>query len=173
QHDLAQAARCFARSGEQRRVARRGPAAPGGAAEVADREADDARRDAGGGARAVPRRVPEAARRAAPGDARPRAPRPRRRQRRGTGPAQGAQRHEVRRAQGLQGQGLMREPAARPLPADDDALLTPSLTAADDAVGFDRPWNPWSLVMLVFFAGPLFGGVLAARNFVRLGQPER
>src|SRR5690606_37884850 len=49
----------------------------------------------------------------------------------------------------------------------------PSLTAADDAVGFDRPWNPWSLVMLVFFAGPLFGGVLAARNFVRLGQPER
>lgn len=55
----------------------------------------------------------------------------------------------------------------------DDDLLRPILTAADDLGGIDRPWNPWSLVFLVFFAGPLVGGALAAWNFKRLGEPGR
>lgn len=54
-----------------------------------------------------------------------------------------------------------------------DDLLRPVLTEADDATGMDRPWNPWSLVFLVFFAGPLCGGALAAWNFKRLGEPGR
>lgn len=52
-------------------------------------------------------------------------------------------------------------------------LLTPVLTADDDAVGFDRPWNPWYLVMVAFFFGMLAGGGLLAVNFRRLGQGRR
>ena len=51
-----------------------------------------------------------------------------------------------------------------------DALLQPSLTVEDDAVGFARPWNPWSAVFAYFFAGPFTGGVLLALNFKRLGS---
>jgi hypothetical protein len=57
-------------------------------------------------------------------------------------------------------------------PYDND-LLAPELTEADDAVGFDRPWNPWSLVTLTFFCGLLAGGGLLALNFARLGMPGR
>lgn len=56
---------------------------------------------------------------------------------------------------------------------DPDDLLSPKLTEADDAVGFDRPWNPWSLVTLTFFFGLLAGGGLLAFNFDRLGMPGR
>jgi hypothetical protein len=59
-----------------------------------------------------------------------------------------------------------------PRPVDDD-LLAPELTEADDAVGFDHPWNPWSLVTLSFFCGLLAGGSLLALNFDRLGMPGR
>lgn len=52
-------------------------------------------------------------------------------------------------------------------------LLTPVLTEADDAVGFDRPWTPWHLVFLTFFFGITAGGGLLALNFGRLGQPQR
>jgi hypothetical protein len=55
----------------------------------------------------------------------------------------------------------------------DDDLLAPELTEADDAVGFDRPWNPWSLVTLTFFFGLPAGGSLLALNFDRLGMPGR
>jgi hypothetical protein len=57
-------------------------------------------------------------------------------------------------------------------PYDDD-LLAPELTDADDAIGFDRPWNPWSLVTLTFFCGLPAGGGLLALNFDRLGMPGR
>jgi hypothetical protein len=55
----------------------------------------------------------------------------------------------------------------------DDDLLTPTLTDADDAVDFDRPWNPWSLVVLTFFFGLLAGGPLLALNYERLGIRRR
>jgi hypothetical protein len=55
----------------------------------------------------------------------------------------------------------------------DDDLLAPELTEADDATGFDQPWNPWSLVTLTFFFGLLAGGGLLAFNFDRLGMPGR
>jgi hypothetical protein len=55
----------------------------------------------------------------------------------------------------------------------DPELLRPTLTDADDAVGFDRPWNPWSLVTLTFFFGLIAGGGLVAFNFRRLGMPGR
>jgi hypothetical protein len=55
----------------------------------------------------------------------------------------------------------------------DDDLLRPTLAEADDALGFDEPWNPWSLVMLTFFAGLLAGGSLLALNFARLGMKGR
>src|SRR5687768_4790814 len=51
----------------------------------------------------------------------------------------------------------------------DDDLFTPTLTETDDAVEFDRPWNPWSLVTLTFFFGLVAGGGLLALNFRRLG----
>lgn len=57
-------------------------------------------------------------------------------------------------------------------PFDDDLLL-PELTEADDAIGFDQPWNPWSLVTLSFFFGLIAGGGLLALNFARLGMPGR
>jgi hypothetical protein len=55
----------------------------------------------------------------------------------------------------------------------EDDLLTPTLTEEDDAVGFERPWQPWSLVVLTFFAGIPAGGSLLALNFSRLGVPRR
>jgi hypothetical protein len=55
----------------------------------------------------------------------------------------------------------------------DDDLFTPTLTDADDAIDFDRPWNPWSLVVLTFFFGIVAGGGLLAHNFRRLGIPDR
>jgi len=36
-----------------------------------------------------------------------------------------------------------------------------------------RPWNPWSLVVVTFFGGPLGGGWLLARNFTRLGERHK
>src|SRR5687768_3132414 len=53
-----------------------------------------------------------------------------------------------------------------------DDLFRPTLTEQDDAVGFDRPWNPWSLVVLAFFFGLPGGGTLLALNFRRLGMPQ-
>ena len=55
----------------------------------------------------------------------------------------------------------------------DDLLLTPTLTAEDDAVDFDHPWNPWSLVVLTFFVGLFAGGPLLALNAERLGLRRR
>src|SRR5688500_6123344 len=55
----------------------------------------------------------------------------------------------------------------------DDLLLTPTLTAEDDAVDFDHPWNPWSLVVLTFFFGLFAGGPLLALNAERLGIRKR
>jgi hypothetical protein len=55
----------------------------------------------------------------------------------------------------------------------DDDLLRPSLTEEDDAIGFDRPWDPSSLVMLAFFGGLVAGGGLLALNFRRLGLKDR
>lgn len=63
----------------------------------------------------------------------------------------------------------MNRTAAHP----DDDLFTPSLTEEDDATGFERPWNPWSLVVLTFFAGIPAGGSLLALNFSRLGIPRK
>jgi hypothetical protein len=59
----------------------------------------------------------------------------------------------------------------RTLPDDD--LFTPTLTAGDDAAGFDEPWNPWSLVVLTFFFGLIAGGWLLAWNYARLGMPRK
>lgn len=56
--------------------------------------------------------------------------------------------------------------------ADHD-LFRPSLTAADDSVGFERPWNPQSLVVATFFIGILGGGALLAWNCRRLGIKGR
>jgi len=55
----------------------------------------------------------------------------------------------------------------------DDDLFTPTLTEEDDVVGFERPWNPWSLVVLSFFFGISGGGALLALNFSRLGTPRK
>lgn len=55
----------------------------------------------------------------------------------------------------------------------DDELLRQSLTEDDDAAGFDRPWNPWSLVMLTFFFGITTGLGLLAFNYQRLGIKGR
>ncbi len=55
---------------------------------------------------------------------------------------------------------------------DDDDILTPSLTAHDDAVGFDRPWNPNYLVLVGAFFGVIPMGILLAENFKRLGRPQ-
>jgi hypothetical protein len=56
---------------------------------------------------------------------------------------------------------------------DDDDLLQPVLTRADNAVGFDRPWNPAWLTFATFFGGLAAGGWLLAENWRRLGHPER
>src|SRR5688500_12751591 len=53
--------------------------------------------------------------------------------------------------------------------APDDDLFQPTLTEADDAEGFNKPWNPWSLVVLAFFFGLPGGGGLLAFNYERLG----
>ncbi|MCC2671215.1 MAG: hypothetical protein K0Q72_3686 [Armatimonadetes bacterium] len=63
----------------------------------------------------------------------------------------------------------MHPPAAHP----DDELFRPTLTADDDAVGFARPWNPWSLVVLAFFFGLPAGGALLSWNLYRLGVGRR
>jgi hypothetical protein len=55
----------------------------------------------------------------------------------------------------------------------NEDLFTPTLTEQDDAAGFDRPWRPWSLVVLAFFFGLPAGGTLLALNFRRLGMPRR
>lgn len=55
----------------------------------------------------------------------------------------------------------------------EDDLFTPTLTEEDDAVGFERPWNPWSLVVLTFFFGIPAGGGLLALNYSRLGVPRK
>ena len=55
----------------------------------------------------------------------------------------------------------------------DEELFKQSLTEQDDAQGFDRPWNPWSLVMLTFFFGITAGGGLLAFNYQRLGIKGR
>ncbi len=52
-------------------------------------------------------------------------------------------------------------------------LLTPTLTEEDDAMGFERPWAPWSLVFATFFVGPFGGAVLFGWNEKRLGRPRR
>jgi hypothetical protein len=55
----------------------------------------------------------------------------------------------------------------------EDDLFTPTLTEEDDADGFERPWSPWSLVMLTFFFGIPAGGSLLALNFSRLAAPRK
>jgi hypothetical protein len=52
----------------------------------------------------------------------------------------------------------------------DDDLLRPTLSEDDDALGFEEPWNPWSLVVLTFFFGLIAGGGLLAFNYRRLGM---
>jgi hypothetical protein len=55
----------------------------------------------------------------------------------------------------------------------DPSLFRPTLTTADDAVGFRQPWRPMSLAILAAFFGILSGGLLLALNERRLGRPER
>jgi hypothetical protein len=55
----------------------------------------------------------------------------------------------------------------------EDDLFTPTLTEEDDADNFERPWSPWSLLLLAFFAGFPAGGALLALNFSRLGLPRK
>ncbi|MCA8960344.1 MAG: hypothetical protein KDC38_07515 [Planctomycetes bacterium] len=43
---------------------------------------------------------------------------------------------------------------------------------AELAASFDRPWNPYRLIWITFFAGSLAGGILLGRNAVRLGLPD-
>jgi|GEM_PF-1937798 len=52
-------------------------------------------------------------------------------------------------------------------------LLEPTLDENDDLRGFENPWNPSSLVLAAFFAGPFAGGYLVASNFKRLGMRNR
>ena len=52
----------------------------------------------------------------------------------------------------------------------DDNLLTPVLDERHDLVGFSRPWNPWRLVFITFFAGAFGGAYLFAVNSKKLGQ---
>lgn len=59
----------------------------------------------------------------------------------------------------------------RPLPADDE-LLRPTLAAEDDPVHMRGAWNPWTLVVLALFGGPLATGLLFAENARRLGRKE-
>jgi hypothetical protein len=54
--------------------------------------------------------------------------------------------------------------------ATDADLLRPILDERHDTAGFDRPWNPWRLVFVTFFAGALGGAYLFALNFRKLGQ---
>lgn len=54
-----------------------------------------------------------------------------------------------------------------------DDLLTPTLTAADDALGFGRPWNPNGVTLASFFGGPLTAAGLFAINARRLGLPRQ
>ena len=49
-------------------------------------------------------------------------------------------------------------------------LLRPVLTESDDALGFDRPWSPFSIVWVAAFGGLLAAGALYAINFRRLGM---
>ncbi len=60
-----------------------------------------------------------------------------------------------------------------PMEPLEDGLLQPTLTEADDAVGFAAPWNPVHLVLLSFFFGLPVGGALAALNYRRLGWQQR
>ncbi len=53
--------------------------------------------------------------------------------------------------------------------AHDADLFEPTLDTHHDARGFRRPFEPSSLPVAVFFCGPLFGGVLVAWNWLRLG----
>lgn len=52
---------------------------------------------------------------------------------------------------------------------DFDPLLQPTLTAADDAHGFHKPWDPSTLGWLTLFVGPFGCGLLIWRNQSRLG----
>jgi hypothetical protein len=51
----------------------------------------------------------------------------------------------------------------------DSDLLQPTLREEHDSVDFNKPWRPWSLVVLTFFFGLPAGGALLALNFKRLG----
>jgi len=55
----------------------------------------------------------------------------------------------------------------------DDDLLTPVLDERHDRVGFERPWQPWRLVFVSFFAGPFGAAYLFGMNFKKLGQRKR
>jgi len=52
---------------------------------------------------------------------------------------------------------------------DLDPLLQPTLTAADDAHGFHKPWDPSTLGWLTLLVGPFGCGLLMWRNQSRLG----
>lgn len=60
-----------------------------------------------------------------------------------------------------------------PSPQFDAELFGRSLGESDDAAGFDRPWNPWSLVVVTFFFGVTAGVGLLAFNYQRLGIKGR
>ncbi len=51
-------------------------------------------------------------------------------------------------------------------------LMQPVLGEQDDLAGLDRPWSPWTLVFVTFFAGPVGGGLLFGLNFKRIGRPH-
>lgn len=52
-------------------------------------------------------------------------------------------------------------------------LFEPVLSERDDPRGFDKPWDPWHVVMATFFIGLLGGTALVTWNLVKLGDKNR
>ncbi len=52
-------------------------------------------------------------------------------------------------------------------------LLEPTLTERDDAAGFQKPWNPWSVLVVAAICKPVIGTIILAMNARRLGLPRQ
>ncbi len=55
----------------------------------------------------------------------------------------------------------------------DPDLLRPSLTKADDMIGFRNPSSPQIVFLIALICGPEIGGMLFAWNAWRLGLPRQ